>query len=83
MLAAADEISIANVPPGLFLNGGVDSSSVTAALSLSGHAVRSFTIGFEDPAYDERGWARQVAERYGTTHSERTVMAPYMAAVEG
>lgn len=82
LLAAADEMSIADVPLGVFLSGGVDSSSVTAALSLSGHAVRSFTIGFDDPAYDERGWARQVAERYRTTHVERTVTPSDMAAVQ-
>jgi len=75
LLAAADEMSIADVPLGVFLSGGVDSSSVTAALSLSGHAVRSFTIGFDEPDYDERAWARQVAERYGTEHVERTVAA--------
>jgi asparagine synthase (glutamine-hydrolysing) len=81
LLAAADEMSIADVPLGVFLSGGVDSSAVTAALSLSGHAVRSFTIGFDDPAYDERRWARRVAERYGTSHVERTVSASDMASV--
>lgn len=81
LLRAADEMAIADVPLGTFLSGGVDSSSVTAALSLSGHSVRSFTIGFEDTAYDERGWARQVADRYRTTHVERTVLPSDMAAV--
>ena len=75
LLAAADEMSIADVPLGVFLSGGVDSSTVTAALSLSGHQVRSFTIGFDEADYDERRWARQVVERYGTTHVERTVSA--------
>ncbi|MGH7592290.1 MAG: asparagine synthetase B family protein, partial [Gemmatimonadales bacterium] len=70
---AAAEMAIADVPLGTFLSGGVDSSTVTAALSLAGHAVRSFTIGFQDPVYDERPWARQVAERYRTTHVERLV----------
>jgi asparagine synthase (glutamine-hydrolysing) len=73
VLRAANRMAIADVPLGTFLSGGVDSSAVTAALSLSGHAVRSFTIGFDNPAYDERGWARQVAERYHTQHVERTV----------
>ncbi|MEO8523274.1 MAG: asparagine synthase (glutamine-hydrolyzing) [Caldimonas sp.] len=81
LLDAADEMAIADVPLGSFLSGGVDSSSVTAALSLSGHAVRSFTIGFDDPAYDERHWARQVAERYRTTHVERTVVPADMVSV--
>lgn len=79
---AADEMAIADVPLGAFLSGGVDSSAVTAALSLSGHAVRSFTIGFEEAAYDERAWARQVAERYRTEHVERTVDASDVVAVQ-
>ena len=62
---------MADVPLGTFLSGGVNSSTVTAALSLSGHEVRSFTIGFDEAGYDERPWARQVAERYHTRHTER------------
>jgi asparagine synthase (glutamine-hydrolysing) len=73
LLAAAKEMAVADVPLGTFLSGGVDSSSVTAALSLSGHPVQSFTIGFDLAQYDERQWARQVAERYHTCHAERTV----------
>ena len=68
LLHAADEMSISDVPLGAFLSGGVDSSSVTAALGLSGHDVRSFTIGFRDAAYDERPWAQVVADRYATSH---------------
>jgi asparagine synthase (glutamine-hydrolysing) len=78
---AANEMAIADVPFGTFLSGGVDSSAVTAALSLSGHAVRSFTIGFDTPKYDERSWARQVAERYRTQHFERTVDPPDVISV--
>jgi asparagine synthase (glutamine-hydrolysing) len=73
LLEAAQEMAIADVPLGTFLSGGVDSSTVTAALSLSGHTVRSFTIGFDAAAYDERPWARMVADRYRTEHLERTV----------
>lgn len=74
LLAAADEMAVSDVPLGTFLSGGVDSSSVTAALSLSGHEVRSFTIGFEEDAYDERRWARAVAQRYQTDHTEAVVV---------
>jgi asparagine synthase (glutamine-hydrolysing) len=73
LLAAAQEMVVSDVPVGTFLSGGVDSSAVTAALSLSGQRVRSFTVGFDLPQYDERRWARQVAERYHTEHTERTV----------
>ncbi|MEP7129599.1 MAG: asparagine synthase (glutamine-hydrolyzing) [Sphingomicrobium sp.] len=75
LLRAADEMAIADVPLGTFLSGGVDSSAVTAALSLSGHDVSSFTIGFDEAGYDERPWARLVAARYHTRHTERTVDA--------
>jgi asparagine synthase (glutamine-hydrolysing) len=81
LLHAASEMAVADVPLGTFLSGGVDSSTVTAALSLSGHDVRTFTIGFEDEAYDERAWARQVAERYHTHHVERVVGADDVTAV--
>ena len=81
LLDAANEMAIADVPLGTFLSGGVDSSAVTAALSLSGHSVRSFTIGFADAEYDERKWARQVADRYQTAHVERTVDSSDMSEV--
>ena len=70
---AADEMAVADVPLGAFLSGGVDSSSVVAALSRSSHEVRSFTVGFENDAYDERPWAAQVAKLYATRHTERLV----------
>jgi asparagine synthase (glutamine-hydrolysing) len=79
--AAADEMAVADVPLGTFLSGGVDSSAVTAALSRAGHDVRSFTIGFDDAGYDERPWARMVAERYRTDHTERVVSPDDVAAV--
>jgi asparagine synthase (glutamine-hydrolysing) len=81
LLQAANEMAIADVPLGAFLSGGVDSSTVTAALSLSGHTVRSFTIGFDVAKYDERKWARQVSERYHTRHVERTVQPSDVASV--
>lgn len=76
---ASREMSFADVPVGTFLSGGVDSSSVTAALSKAGCSVQTFTIGFDDPAYDERPWARQVAELYGTRHVEKVVRSADMA----
>jgi asparagine synthase (glutamine-hydrolysing) len=70
---AAADMSIADVPLGAFLSGGVDSSSVVAALNLAGHHVRSFTIGFTEQEYDERPWAQLVADRYQTSHAARVV----------
>ena len=63
-----------DVPVGVFLSGGMDSSVVTALMAeQSVEPVRTFSIGFEDQSYDELGYARAVAERYGTVHSEEIV----------
>ncbi|MDG3007224.1 asparagine synthase (glutamine-hydrolyzing) [Paludisphaera mucosa] len=63
-----------DVPLGVFLSGGVDSSSVAAALCEVEPAasVHTFSIGFEDPSFDESGHARAVAKLLGTDHHERT-----------
>lgn len=61
---------IADVPLGVFLSGGIDSSAVAAyaAMNSSG-PVKTFTVGFSDDI-DERPYARLVAERYHTQHCE-------------
>lgn len=70
---------IADVPLGAFLSGGVDSSAVVAGMArLGSEPVKTFTIGFEDTAHDETGYARQMAERYKTDHTE-SIVAPEQA----
>ena len=62
---------VADVPVGVLLSGGVDSSALTAlAASESSERVSTFSIGFEESAFDELSAARLVAERYGTEHHE-------------
>lgn len=62
---------IADVPVGIFLSGGIDSSVVAAlARKKAGASVRTFSIAFEDKDFDESPYARQVARHLGTDHHE-------------
>jgi asparagine synthase (glutamine-hydrolysing) len=64
---------VADVPLGVFLSGGLDSSLVAAlAARRAGAPVRTFTIGFDDPSFDESAYAREVARIIGADHTERT-----------
>ena len=72
--AAVRRRLIADVPLGALLSGGIDSSIVVAVMAQAQSGrVKTFTVGFGDPRYDERGWARDVAERFGTEHEELVV----------
>ena len=62
---------VADVPVGLFLSGGIDSSLVAAVLAhRSGVKLRTFTIGYGDSEFDETAYARQVANHLGAEHTE-------------
>jgi asparagine synthase (glutamine-hydrolysing) len=72
---------IADVPLGAFLSGGVDSSAIVAMMARhSSGRVKTFCIGFDEASYDERAYARTVAERYDTDHHEM-VVRPNAAAI--
>jgi asparagine synthase (glutamine-hydrolysing) len=63
-----------DVPVGVFLSGGMDSSVVTGMMAAeSASPVRSFSIGFEDRSFDELPYARQVARHFSTIHTEEVV----------
>ena len=72
---------VADVPVGVQLSGGVDSSLVAALMDTvrrergDAHAVKSFSIGFDIPEFSELGYARRVAERYATEHHEIVIGA--------
>ncbi len=72
LLLEATKIRLrSDVPLGAFLSGGVDSSIVVAAMSRVHDApVKTFTVGFGVRGYDETTRAREVADRFGTDHTE-------------
>jgi asparagine synthase (glutamine-hydrolysing) len=65
-----------DVPVGVFLSGGIDSSSIAALASeVSVTRVHTFSVGFEESSYDESPFALEVARRYGTEHHHEMLSA--------
>jgi asparagine synthase (glutamine-hydrolysing) len=66
---------VADVPLGVFLSGGVDSSAMVASMARAGAKINTFSLGFPDEYrdFDERRFARLVAGRYGAHHEELVV----------
>ena len=71
---------IADVPLGVFLSGGTDSSAVVAFMAaLGARPLRTFSVGFEEPEYSELPFARRIAQHFSTEHHELVVHPQDMA----
>jgi asparagine synthase (glutamine-hydrolysing) len=68
---AVKRTTVADVPVGTFLSGGIDSAAVTALMQKqSATKIKTFTVAFGDPNYDESSVAREVAQHLDTDHTE-------------
>lgn len=75
---------ISDVPLGVFLSGGLDSSTVVAIMSQQSlKPVKTFSIGFKDKKYNELPYARMVAKRYNTEHHELIVEPDALEVLPG
>ncbi|MBL7843762.1 MAG: asparagine synthase (glutamine-hydrolyzing) [Cyclobacteriaceae bacterium] len=62
---------VSDVPVGIFFSGGIDSTALVALLSKHFGIINTFTIGFDDPAFDETPYAKKIANYFKTNHTER------------
>jgi asparagine synthase (glutamine-hydrolysing) len=84
LAAATERRMIADVPLGALLSGGIDSSLVVGLMSrASSEPVRTFSVGFADDAsFDERSYAKIVADRFATQHTEYVVKPDAVALLD-
>ncbi len=80
--AAIKEQMVADVPVGAFLSAGIDSSTIVALMQAqSDLKVRTFTIGMDDPKYNEATYAKEIAKHLGTEHTELYITSEDARAV--
>jgi asparagine synthase (glutamine-hydrolysing) len=80
---AVERRLVSDVPLGVLLSGGLDSSAIVAIMSELGVRARTFTVSVGDESsYDERGFARVVAEHFGSEHTEIEVRADAASLLE-
>jgi asparagine synthase (glutamine-hydrolysing) len=74
---------VSDVPLGIFLSGGVDSSMVTALAAQTGERIKTFSISFAEASFDESEYARGVADYLGTDHHEERLSVDAAADLIG
>ena len=74
---------ISDVPLGVFLSGGIDSSAIVSLMSelIPPDQIKTFSIGFEEESFDESGYARTIAQRFGTDHHEQILTPEKMLEI--
>lgn len=73
LIKAVEKRLVSDVPLGVFLSGGIDSTSITWAMAEVTEAknIQTFSIGFREKSFDESDYARQVADYFGTHHRSK------------
>jgi asparagine synthase (glutamine-hydrolysing) len=80
--AAVKSHLVADVPVGAFLSGGIDSATVVGTMCELGARPQTFSIGFDDPDFDELGYANLIAERFRTDHHQLVARPDVWALVD-
>jgi len=74
---------VSDVPIGAFLSGGIDSASVVASMAkIATNPIKTFTIGFNEPDFDERQSAKLIAKKYETEHYEHVIKPDVISILE-